>query len=191
MPKTFYLTTAIDYTNGAPHIGHAYEKVLADVLARFHRLQGEEVFFLTGVDQHGQKVQQSAEKAGVPPQEFVDELTAKFLALWEKLDVRYDRWAATTDPLHRACVQGNSPAPLRRRPDLQGQAGRLLQRAAGAISDRQGARAGRRIRSRVGRGRAADRGKLLLQTRGAQGLAARISPRAIRTVSRPTSARPS
>ena len=65
MPKPFYITTAIDYTNGAPHIGHAYEKVLADVIARYHRLKGEEVFFLTGVDQHGQKVQQSAEKAGV------------------------------------------------------------------------------------------------------------------------------
>ncbi len=106
MPKPFYLTTAIDYTNGAPHIGHAYEKVLADVIARYHRLKGEEVFFLTGVDQHGQKVQQSAEKVGVAPQQFVDEITAKFLALWEKLEVRYDAWAATTDPLHKRCVQG-------------------------------------------------------------------------------------
>lgn len=107
MPKTFYITTAIDYTNAAPHIGHAYEKVLADVLARFHRLKGDEdVFFLTGVDQHGQKVQQSAEKQGVAPQEFVDEITAKFRALWAKLDVKYDAWAATTDPLHRECVRG-------------------------------------------------------------------------------------
>ncbi|MGI8891111.1 MAG: class I tRNA ligase family protein [Chthoniobacterales bacterium] len=106
MSKPFYLTTAIDYTNGAPHIGHAYEKVLADVIARYHRLKGEKVYFLTGVDQHGQKVQQSAEKAGVPPQEFVDGITAQFRALWEKLDVRYDGWAATTDPLHKKCVQG-------------------------------------------------------------------------------------
>ena len=106
MPKPFYITTAIDYTNGAPHIGHAYEKVLADVIARYHRLKGEKVFFLTGVDQHGQKVQQSAEKAGVAPQQFVDEITAKFIALWEKLEVRYDGWAATTDPLHKKCVQG-------------------------------------------------------------------------------------
>ncbi|MEP6820898.1 MAG: class I tRNA ligase family protein, partial [Chthoniobacterales bacterium] len=64
------------------------------------------VFYLTGVDQHGQKVQQSADKAGIAPQQFVDELTAKFIALWEKLDVRYDRWAATTDPIHQTCVQG-------------------------------------------------------------------------------------
>ena len=106
MPKPSYITTAIDYTNGAPHIGHAYEKVLADVIARYHRLKGEEVFFLTGVDQHGQKVQQSAEKAGVAPQQFVDGITAKFIALWEKLDVRYGVWAATTDPLHKECVQG-------------------------------------------------------------------------------------
>jgi methionyl-tRNA synthetase len=106
MRKQFYITTAIDYTNGPPHIGHAYEKVLADVIARYHRLKGEDVFFLTGVDQHGQKVQQSAEKAGVAPQRFVDEITAKFVALWEKLEVRYDGWAATTDPLHKKCVQG-------------------------------------------------------------------------------------
>jgi len=106
MSKPFFITTAIDYTNGAPHIGHAYEKVLADVIARYHRLKGGDVFFLTGVDQHGQKVQQSAEKQGVAPQEFVDTITKKFLALWEKLDISHDRWAATTDPLHKKCVQG-------------------------------------------------------------------------------------
>jgi methionyl-tRNA synthetase len=106
MPKTFFITTAIDYTNSAPHIGHAYEKVLADVIARYHRLKGENVFFLTGVDQHGQKVQQSAEKQGVPPEQFVAGVTEQFIALWDKLDVRYDAWAATTDPLHKKCVQG-------------------------------------------------------------------------------------
>jgi len=105
--SNFFITTAIDYTNGAPHIGHAYEKVLADVLARYHRLKGDDVFFLTGVDQHGQKVQQSAEKQGVAPQEFVDDITAKFRALWDKLDVRYDGWAATTDDLHKECVRAN------------------------------------------------------------------------------------
>jgi methionyl-tRNA synthetase len=104
---SFFITTAIDYTNGAPHIGHAYEKVLADVLARYHRLKGEDVFYLTGVDQHGQKVQQSAEKVGIEPQEYVDGITKKFSALWEKLDVKYDAWAATTDPLHKECVRAN------------------------------------------------------------------------------------
>jgi methionyl-tRNA synthetase len=106
MPKTFFITTAIDYTNSPPHIGHAYEKVLADVIARYHRLKGEKVFFLTGVDQHGQKVQQSAAKAGVAPAEFVKGITQRFVDLWEKLDVKYDAWAATTDPLHKKCVQG-------------------------------------------------------------------------------------
>ena len=72
MPKEFFITTAIDYTNSPPHVGHAYEKVLADVIARYHRLKGEDVFFLTGVDQHGQKVQQSAAKAGIPPAKFVN-----------------------------------------------------------------------------------------------------------------------
>lgn len=106
MPKTFSITTAIDYTNSAPHIGHAYEKVLADVIARYHRLKGENVFFLTGVDQHGQKVQQSAATAGVPPAEFVRGITQKFIDLWKKLDVKYDAWAETIDERHKRVVQG-------------------------------------------------------------------------------------
>ncbi|HEX4706403.1 MAG TPA: class I tRNA ligase family protein [Candidatus Udaeobacter sp.] len=106
MPKTFFITTAIDYTNSPPHVGHAYEKVLADVIARYHRLKGENVFFLTGVDQHGQKVQQSAAKAGVPPAEFVKGITQKFVDLWKKLDVRYDEWAETTSDRHKKVVQG-------------------------------------------------------------------------------------
>ncbi len=106
MPTTFFITTAIDYTNSPPHIGHAYEKVLADVIARYHRLKGNKVFFLTGVDQHGQKVQQSAAKAGVPPAEFVKEITQKFVDLWEKLDVKYDEWAETTSDRHKKVVQG-------------------------------------------------------------------------------------
>ena len=103
--QTFFITTAIDYTNAPPHIGHAYEKVLADVIARWHRERGRPVFFLTGVDQHGQKVQQSAEKAGVPPAQFAREITEKFKALWGKLGVAYDGWAETTDPRHIAAVQ--------------------------------------------------------------------------------------
>jgi len=105
MPKTFFLTTAIDYTNGAPHIGHAYEKILADVIARFHRLNGEPVYLLTGVDQHGQKVQQAAQKEGIPPAQYAAAVTEKFTALWAKLEVAYDGWAATTDPRHRQCVE--------------------------------------------------------------------------------------
>jgi methionyl-tRNA synthetase len=103
--KSFFITTAIDYTNAAPHIGHAYEKILADVIARYRRLKGEPTFFLTGVDQHGQKVQQAAQREGTPVEKFVDETTEKFIALWKRLDVSYDAWAATTDPLHKKCVQ--------------------------------------------------------------------------------------
>src|SRR5215467_14155764 len=106
MSKTFFITTAIDYTNSPPHIGHAYEKVLADVIARYHRLKGDDVFFLTGVDQHGQKVQQSAAKAGIPPAEFVKQITQKFVDLWKKLDVKYDEWAETTSDRHKKVVQG-------------------------------------------------------------------------------------
>lgn len=103
--KPYYITTAIDYTNAPPHIGHAYEKVLADVMTRFQRLNGREAYFLTGVDQHGQKVQKSADKAGQTPQDFVDGVTQHFVALWDKLNVRYDGWAATTDPKHKRVVQ--------------------------------------------------------------------------------------
>jgi methionyl-tRNA synthetase len=106
MAKTFYVTTAIDYTNSPPHIGHAYEKVLADVIVRYHRLKGEKVFFLTGVDQHGQKVQQSAAKADVAPAQFVKGITQKFVDLWKKLDVQYDEWAETTSDRHKKVVQG-------------------------------------------------------------------------------------
>jgi len=106
MTKTFFITTAIDYTNSPPHIGHAYEKVLADVIARYQRLKRDDVFFLTGVDQHGQKVQQSAAKAGIPPAEFVKEITQKFVDLWMKLDVKYDEWAETTSERHKKVVRG-------------------------------------------------------------------------------------
>ena len=105
MGKQFYITTAIDYTNGAPHIGHAYEKILADTMARFKRLAGSEVYFLSGLDQHGQKVQLSAEKAGVTPEVFVREVSDRFIALWDRLNVRPDGWVETTDVRHKRVVQ--------------------------------------------------------------------------------------
>ncbi|MDB6140342.1 MAG: methionyl-tRNA synthetase [Verrucomicrobiaceae bacterium] len=103
--KPYFITTAIDYTNAAPHIGHAYEKVLADVMARYQRLAGREVYFLTGVDQHGQKVQKKAAEAGLEPQAFVDGVTEHFTALWTKLGVHFDGWAATTAEPHKRVVQ--------------------------------------------------------------------------------------
>ncbi len=104
MPK-FFITTAIDYPNGAPHIGHAYEKVLADVIARYRRLRGDEVFFLTGVDQHGQKMQQTADQEGVNVATLAKRNTKKFINLWKTLGVEYDGWAETTDDRHKLCVQ--------------------------------------------------------------------------------------
>lgn len=103
--KTYFITTAIDYPNGAPHIGHAYEKVFTDVIARYRRLRGQAVYFLTGVDQHGQKMQQTAEKEGVNVATLAKRNTKKFLALWDKLGLSFDGWIETTDQRHKACVQ--------------------------------------------------------------------------------------
>jgi methionyl-tRNA synthetase len=104
MPS-FYITTAIDYVNGAPHYGHAYEKVLTDVIARFHRLMGDEVHFLTGTDEYGQKVQASARKKGVSPAEFVDEASAQFKAMWAKLGISNDDFIRTTEERHKRMVR--------------------------------------------------------------------------------------
>ena len=103
--SAYYITTAIDYTNAAPHIGHAYEKVLADVIARYQRQCGREVFFLTGVDQHGQKVRQTAAKHGTDTLVHVKQVTKLFLDLWEKLDISNDGWIETTDEHHKTVVR--------------------------------------------------------------------------------------
>ena len=105
MSKPFYLTTAIDYANGAPHLGHAYEKVLADTIVRFHRMNGEDVHFLTGLDEHGQKVQQTAQKRGVPPQQCCDEVAELFQALCVELNISNDDYIRTTQPRHIKVVQ--------------------------------------------------------------------------------------
>ncbi len=103
--QSFYITTAIDYVNGSPHLGHAYEKVLTDVIARFRRQMGDEVHFLTGVDEHGQKVQASAKKRGIAPQQFVDEVSAEFRALLPKLNISNDDFIRTTEPRHKKVVR--------------------------------------------------------------------------------------
>ncbi len=105
MSERFFITTAIDYANGKPHFGHAYEKVLADVLARYQRSLGREVFFLTGTDEHGQKVQQSAQKLEREPQAYVDEITAQFEALCGMLQITHSRFVRTTNPMHKKFVQ--------------------------------------------------------------------------------------
>jgi methionyl-tRNA synthetase len=103
--KSFYITTAIDYVNGSPHLGHAYEKVLTDVIARFRRLMGDRVHFLTGVDEHGQKVQQSARKRGVEPQQFVDEVSQEFRDLCKHLNISNDDFIRTTEERHKKVVR--------------------------------------------------------------------------------------
>ena len=102
----FFITTAIDYVNGSPHYGHAYEKVLTDVIARFHRLTGDKVHFLTGTDEHGQKVQQTARTRGLSEKQFVDEMSAEFQALWAKLNISNDDFIRTTEERHKKVVRG-------------------------------------------------------------------------------------
>ncbi|MFC4454867.1 methionine--tRNA ligase [Deinococcus sonorensis] len=105
-PQSFYITTAIDYANGAPHIGHVFEKILTDTLARYHRLAGYEVQFLTGTDEHGEKIAKAAAKAGQTPQKFVDDLSLNaFKGLWDRLEISYDDFIRTTEPRHKRYVQ--------------------------------------------------------------------------------------
>src|SRR5437016_8060321 len=105
MAKRFYITTAIDYVNGQPHLGHAYEKVVADVIARARRSLGQETFFLTGLDEHGQKVQQAAVAEGKSPQAYCDELAADWKAFAAKLELTNDDFIRTTEPRHQEVVQ--------------------------------------------------------------------------------------
>ena len=101
----FFITTPIYYVNAQPHLGHAYTTIVADCLARFHRLKGEDTLFLTGTDEHGDKIVQSAEKQGQSPQEFVDGISGQFRALWPRLGIANDRFVRTTDADHKARVQ--------------------------------------------------------------------------------------
>ena len=105
MSKRFYITTAIDYVNGQPHLGHAYEKVIADVIARSRRALGEEVFFLTGLDEHGQKVQQAAQADGKSAQAYCDELAVSWQSFVTKLGLTNDDFIRTTQPRHKEVVQ--------------------------------------------------------------------------------------
>lgn len=105
MKPKFFVTTPIYYVNDAPHIGHAYTTILADVLARFHRVNNDDVFFLTGLDEHGQKVKQAAEKRAMTPQAHCDDLAPRFLNLWKKLEIQNDDFVRTTQERHKKIVQ--------------------------------------------------------------------------------------
>ena len=102
--KTFYITTAIDYVNGSPHLGHAYEKVLTDVIARFRRMMGDQVYFLTGTDEYGQKIQQSARARGIEPRAFVDQVAPEFQEMCRRLEISNDDFIRTTEPRHMKVV---------------------------------------------------------------------------------------
>jgi len=102
---TFYVTTPIYYVNDVPHIGHAYTTVAADVISRYKRLSGYDVFFLTGTDEHGQKIEMAAEKQGVTPKQLADKVVERFKNLWIKLNISYDKFIRTTDDYHKKSVQ--------------------------------------------------------------------------------------
>ena len=103
--KDYYLTTAITYTSGKPHIGNTYEIILADAIARFKRQEGYNVYFQTGTDEHGQKIELKAKEAGIPPQQFVDEKAAEVKRIWDLMDTTYDRFMRTTDEYHKKQVK--------------------------------------------------------------------------------------
>ena len=103
--KPYYITTAIAYTSGKPHIGNTYEIVLADAIARYKRMEGYDVFFQTGTDEHGQKIELKAQEAGVSPKEFVDNVSAEIKRIWDLMDTSYDKFIRTTDEDHEKQVQ--------------------------------------------------------------------------------------
>ena len=105
MPKTFYVTTPIYYVNAEPHIGHAYTTIVADVLKRFYVLTGAQTFFLTGTDEHGDKIVAAAEKAGNSPKEYVDRISRLFKSLWPTLNISYSDFIRTTEPRHQEIVR--------------------------------------------------------------------------------------
>jgi len=106
MPKSFYITTPIYYVNASPHIGHAYTTIVADVLARYHRMAGDDTFFVTGTDEHGDKIAEAAQKAGITPKEYADKISAQFRNLWPELSVTNDYFIRTTDTDHIETVRG-------------------------------------------------------------------------------------
>ncbi|CAN5769908.1 methionine--tRNA ligase [soil metagenome] len=103
--RQFYITTAIDYANGPPHLGHALEKIGADVIARYRRMRGDKVHFVIGMDEHGQKVAQTAASRGISPQQWTDRIAGEFRATWGALGISYDDFIRTTEPRHRVAVE--------------------------------------------------------------------------------------
>src|SRR5216684_998787 len=104
MSKQFYITTPIYYVNARPHIGHAYTTIACDTIARRHRMLGDDTWFLTGTDEHGQKIERAAKAAGVTPQQFADTISPTFRNLWDQLGLKYDFFIRSTEPRHEKAV---------------------------------------------------------------------------------------
>ena len=105
MTAPYYITTPIYYVNAKPHLGHAYTTIVADVAARFNALNGKDPFFLTGTDEHGDKIMQAAEAQNVSPQTYVDTISAQFRDLWPQLNINYNHFIRTTDDYHKKVVE--------------------------------------------------------------------------------------
>ena len=105
MKEKFYITTAIAYTSGKPHIGNTYEIILSDAIARAKRMQGYDVFFMTGTDEHGQKIEMKAQEKNMSPKAFVDEVAGNIKGIWDLMNISYDKFIRTTDADHEKAVQ--------------------------------------------------------------------------------------
>ena len=163
MSKKFYITTPIYYVNARPHIGHAYTTIACDTVARRHRMLGDDTYFLTGTDEHGQKIERAAQAAGKTPQQFTDEVSGEFRALWERMGLTYDDFIRTTAERHKKGVQALVSDAARQRLHLQGKLHRTILRFGRDVCRCSAGRALPRVwahdRDRAGR-------KLFLQALG-------------------------
>ena len=141
----YYVTTPIFYVNAAPHLGHAYTTIGADILARHMRQRGEEVFFLTGTDEHGEPVAQAAEREGVTPKELADRNAERFKALIPRINVTNDFFIRTSDPRHKRAVQEVMQRDPRQRARLQGHLRGLVLPALRGLQDRERGRRGQHL----------------------------------------------
>ena len=142
--RTFYLTTPIYYVNARPHLGHAYTTIMADAMCRYRRLRGDRVYFLTGTDEHGDRIAQAAAAAGVTPQAYADEISGAFRETWRQLGITNDDFIRTTEPRHTKVVQADPPEALRRGRDLLRRVRRLVLLRLRALLHREGDR-GRQV----------------------------------------------
>ena len=161
-PVSYYVTTPIYYVNAEPHLGHAYTTIAADILARHMRQRGEDVFFLTGTDEHGEPVAQAAEKLGIEPRELADRNAPRFKELMPKINASNDFFIRTTDPAARGQGPGDRPARPRQRPRLRGGLRGLVLPALRRLQDRVGAGRGQHLPDPQDPARARAGGELVL-----------------------------